>query len=79
MVDLVVKITNYKIQITNKSQITMSEITNKKTKAVMVCIDAFTLQIMTAFYEKLLRGVQGGRFSRKEPPWPPEALKISKG
>ena len=26
------EITNYKIQITNKSQITMSQITNKKTK-----------------------------------------------
>jgi hypothetical protein len=30
------KITNYKIQITNKSQITMSKITNKKTKGGMV-------------------------------------------
>jgi hypothetical protein len=39
-----------------------------KPKAVMVCIDSFKLQIMTAFNKKLLRGVQGGGFLEKSPP-----------
>ncbi|MGD2084750.1 MAG: hypothetical protein PVH61_01080 [Candidatus Aminicenantes bacterium] len=37
-------------------------------KAVMVCIDSFKLQIMSAFNQKLLRGVQGGGFLEKSPP-----------
>jgi hypothetical protein len=49
-------------------EITMSKITNKKTKAVMVCIDSSKLQTMTAFNQKLLRGVQGGGFLEKSPP-----------
>jgi hypothetical protein len=46
----------------------MSKTTNKKTKAVMVCTDSFKLQTMTAFNQKLLRGVQGGGFLEKSPP-----------
>ena len=46
--------TNYKIQITNKLQITMSEITKK--------MEFLSLQTMTAFNQKLLWRVQGGVF-----------------
>jgi DNA-binding LacI/PurR family transcriptional regulator len=35
-------------------------LTLNESKAVMVCIDSFMLQTMTAFNQKLLRGVQGG-------------------
>jgi hypothetical protein len=34
----------------------------------MVCLDPFKLQTMTAFNQKLLRGVQGGGFLEKIPP-----------
>jgi hypothetical protein len=34
----------------------------------MVCQDSFKLQTMTAFNQKLLRGVQGGGFLEKSPP-----------
>jgi hypothetical protein len=33
----------------------------------MVCIDSFKLQTMTAFNQKLLRGVQGAVFSKRAP------------
>jgi hypothetical protein len=34
----------------------------------MVCLDPYKLQTMTAFNQKLLRGVQGGGFLEKSPP-----------
>jgi hypothetical protein len=38
-------------------------------KAVMVCIDSFQLQTMTAFNQKFLRGGPGGAvFSKSAPP-----------
>jgi hypothetical protein len=61
------KITNYKIQITNKLQITMSKITNKETKAVMVCIDTFKLQSMTALIKSFCEGSRGAVFSKRAP------------
>jgi len=44
--------------------------------AVMVCIDTFKLQTMTAFNEKLLWGVQGGDFLEKSPPGKKKVDKI---
>jgi hypothetical protein len=49
-------------------QITMSKITYKKTKAVMVCIDSFKLQTITALIKSFCGGVQGGQFFQKAPP-----------
>jgi hypothetical protein len=43
-------------------------LTLNKPKAVRVCIDSLKLQTMTAFNQKLLRGVQGGGFLEKSPP-----------
>jgi hypothetical protein len=57
MGNLLKKITNYKTQITNKSQITMSEITNKK------LIKSFCGGVQM---------LHGGSFFKKSPPWPPE-------
>jgi len=51
---------NYKLQNTNYKQ---------KTKGSHgLHQGSFKLQTMTAFYEKLLRGVQGGGFLEKNPP-----------
>ncbi|MGD2089092.1 MAG: hypothetical protein PVH61_23140 [Candidatus Aminicenantes bacterium] len=41
-----------------KSQITMFKITNKEPKAVMVCLDSFKLQTMTALIKSFCGGVQ---------------------
>ena len=43
-------------------------LTLNESKAVMVCIDSFKLQTMTAFNQKFLQGVQGGSFFKKRPP-----------
>jgi hypothetical protein len=40
-------------------------LTLKGPRAVMVCIDSFRLQTMTAFNEKFLQGGQGGSFFKK--------------
>jgi hypothetical protein len=37
--------------------------------------DSFRLQTMTALIKSFCRGVQGGQFFQKAPPWPPEARK----
>ncbi len=81
------KITNYKIQITNKLQITNYKLQTihlpkerqvpndnvrnykQKTKGGHgLHKDSFKLQTMTAFNQKLLRGVQGDGFLEKSPP-----------
>jgi hypothetical protein len=46
----------------------MFKITNQKIKAVMVCIDSFKLQTMTALIKSFCGGVQGGQFFQKAPP-----------
>jgi hypothetical protein len=51
-------------------------LTLSEPKAVIVCIDSFRLQIMTAFNKKFLRMFHGGSFFKKRPPWPPEAKKL---
>jgi hypothetical protein len=43
-------------------------LTQNEPKAVMVCIDSFKLQSMTALIKSFCGGVQGGRFFQKEPP-----------
>jgi hypothetical protein len=62
---------NYKLQNTNNKQITKYkiQITNKKTKGGHgLHKDSSRLQTMTAFNQKLFRGVQGGGFLEKSPP-----------
>jgi len=64
------KITNYKIQITNKFQIP----NYKKNKGSYGLHQGpFKLQTMTVLIKSFCRGVQGGQFFQKAPPWPPEA------
>ena len=62
------KITNYKIQITNKLQITMSKITNKKTKGSHgLHRDTLRLQTMTALIKSFCGGSRGAVFSKRAP------------
>ena len=59
------EITNYKIQITNKSQIT----NYKKDKGSYgLHQGSFELQTMTALIKSFCGGGQGGRFFQKESP-----------
>jgi hypothetical protein len=47
-------------------------------KAVMVCIDTFKLQTMTALIKSFCGGGQmlhGGSFFKKRPPWSPHVNK----
>ncbi len=81
-----IKITNHKLQITNKFQITMFKITNKKlmksfcggSRGTYSAVLRNTLGDDTSFEAsyavlalQMLPHAVG--FSRKEPPWPPEA------
>jgi hypothetical protein len=65
---------NYKIQNTNYKQITNYNVQNYKQKMFTLKgghglpKDSSRLQTMTAFNEKLFRGVQGGGFLEKSPP-----------
>jgi hypothetical protein len=50
-------------RVTGKDFLTLTE-----PKAVMVCIDSFKLQTMTALIKSFCGGVQGGQFFQKAPP-----------
>jgi hypothetical protein len=72
------QITNYKLQITKKMAHELHELTRISEKKETIITktkdghglhkDSSRLQTMTAFNEKLLRGVQGGGFLEKSPP-----------
>jgi hypothetical protein len=64
------KITNYKIQITNKSQITMTKITKtnkKRVTAVIMGHDVKKQRTMVVPHMKSFCGGPGGSFFKKSP------------
>jgi hypothetical protein len=72
------EITNYKSQITNKFQITMTKITKINKKRITTTVMGYYIKkqsTMVYRVSKAFAGGPGGQFSRKEPPWPPEATK----
>jgi hypothetical protein len=68
---------NYKLQITNKFQITMTKITKINKKRITTIIMGHDIKKQSTMFDlvsKAFAGGPGGQFSRKEPPWPPEAI-----